>query len=60
MTERLFTPEEVARATNYSRDTIYRALAAGDLVGLKAGRGKRARWRIRPRDVDAWLRAVRP
>jgi excisionase family DNA binding protein len=55
----LLSPEEVSRLTGFSRDTIYRALAAGDLAGFKPGRGERARWRVRREDVDRWLRGER-
>lgn len=58
--ERLLSPEEVSRQTGFCRDTIYRALTAGELVGHKPGRSKRARWRISQPAVDAWIRGERP
>ena len=53
----LMTVREVARMAGFHPDTIYRALEAGELRGMKAGNGPRARWRIRLEDVETWLSA---
>lgn len=53
--DRVMTVAEVARESGFHPETIYKALAAGELRGSKPGRSPRARWRIRRTDFDAWL-----
>lgn len=37
-------------------NTVYNALAAGELVGhKKRGKGKRGHWRISEAAIDSWL-----
>jgi excisionase family DNA binding protein len=47
-----YTPEEVAEELRVTRRTVYEWLRTGRLRGLRAGRW----WRIRPEDMDAFLR----
>lgn len=44
-------PEEGARITGTTRDAIYKAIAAGDLVAFKNGR----RRLILVKELEAWL-----
>jgi excisionase family DNA binding protein len=46
------TPEEVAESLRVTRVTIYAWLKMGKLAGERAGKG----WRIRPEDVQAFMR----
>ena len=50
------TPEQVAARLQVSREYVYRELLghANGIPALKLGSGLRARWRIRPEDVEAW------
>jgi excisionase family DNA binding protein len=47
------TPEEIAEELQVTRRTVYGWLRSGRLRGVRAGRG----WRIRPEDVEVFLRA---
>lgn len=51
----LLSPLDVALMTGLTRETVYRALDDGRLVGMKVGNGPRPRWRIRVEDAEAWL-----
>lgn len=53
--EHLLTVDEVAAQLRVQRATVYEWLKSGSLRGLKAGRV----WRIRPADVEAFLRRPR-
>src|SRR5215212_4947783 len=46
------TAEEIAAELHVTRRTVYEWLRSGRLRGVRAGRG----WRIRPEDVDTFLR----
>jgi len=48
---RLFTVNQVADATGLSPNTVYRAVAAGELRASKL----RGRLRIQLADLDAWI-----
>jgi excisionase family DNA binding protein len=51
----MLTPGEVAQQLQVGERTIYEWLRAGELPGLKLGR----LWRIRPADLEAYLRSKR-
>ena len=48
---RLLTVAEVAEATGFSRNAVYRAIAAGELRASKL----RGRLRVQLADLDAWI-----
>lgn len=50
-TPRWLTLDQAAQRAGYSSKTLVRAMEAGELSGSKV----RNRWRLDPRDVDAWL-----
>lgn len=51
MDEKLLTPQQVAERLQVTEKTVYRWLTEGRLGGLKMGR----LWRVRPKDLDAFL-----
>lgn len=50
--DRLFTIPEVAAVVQVSEKTVRRWIAAGELPAAKLGN----QWRIRPRDLDEFVR----
>lgn len=51
MTQRLYTPDEVAEIVGLSAFTVRQAIRDGELPAAKL----RGRWRISPEDLDAWI-----
>lgn len=49
-----FTTSQAAEFSGYHRDTVRKALEAGDLVGSQRVTG--GHWRIMRADLDAWIR----
>jgi excisionase family DNA binding protein len=49
------TTEEVLKYLRVKSRTLYRLIRSGDLPAVRVGR----QWRIRRRDLDAWLDARR-
>ena len=49
-----YTPKEVAQELRVTQRTIYEWLTTGRLRGMRAG----TRWRIRPEDVQAFMRVT--
>ncbi len=54
---RLLTTREVAEYLGYHIDTVLEWLREGSIKGHKSGSGRNCRWRVRPQDLDSWLRA---
>lgn len=52
--ERLLDREEVAKVLGLSTITVGRMMRAGTLPAFKLGR----QWRVRPADLDAYLRRL--
>jgi excisionase family DNA binding protein len=52
-TNRLLSPEDVARRCGLSRKAVYRAVARGELRAARI----LSRLRIDPRDVEGWIQA---
>ena len=52
------TPEQLAVRLQVSREYVYRELLgqADGIPAMKIGKGLRARWRIRPEDLEALFR----
>lgn len=50
-TERLLTPNDVARIVQVNRSTVMRAIAAGDLDAFRDG----IRWKIAPVAIRIWM-----
>jgi excisionase family DNA binding protein len=50
------TPKQVAVEIGRHRDTVLRALEAGELHGHQ--RTRRGRWLIAPAAVDAWIQGL--
>lgn len=50
------TPEQLAVRLQVSREYVYRELLGqpDGIPAMKIGKGLRARWRIRPEDLEAW------
>lgn len=51
----LLTTEEVLRYLKVKSRTLYRLIRSGDLPAVRVGR----QWRIRRRDLEAWVDARR-
>jgi excisionase family DNA binding protein len=49
--QRLLSPEEVARACGLSRRAVYRAIARGELPAARLCH----RLRVRPADLEHWI-----
>src|SRR5436189_3766354 len=49
-----YTPKEVAQELRVTQRTIYEWLTTGRLRGVRAG----TRWRIRPEDVEAFMKGT--
>jgi excisionase family DNA binding protein len=49
-------PGEVARLVRLDASTVRRKLAAGEIRGVKVGRGAKAHWRIPPGEAERFLR----
>jgi excisionase family DNA binding protein len=47
-----YTPKEVAQELRVTERTVYHWLTSGRLRGMRAG----TRWRIRPQDVETFMR----
>ncbi|WP_350317230.1 helix-turn-helix domain-containing protein [Prescottella equi] len=55
------TVQESAEYAKNHPNTIYRALASGELVGAKKRKkGRTGHWRIRQSDLDAWIAGENP
>lgn len=54
--ERLLTTEEVAAELRVTQHTLRRWIREGTLVGTRVGR----EWRIKPADLDDFIRKNRP
>jgi excisionase family DNA binding protein len=54
--EKIYTPEQFAEQWRVSRRTVMKYLQTGRLRGFKVGRF----WRIRERDLNAFLRQSTP
>ena len=52
--ERWLTVEEVAERLDVTQETVRRLLRRGELPGMQIS--KRSGWRMRPEDVDAFIR----
>lgn len=52
MNDKLFTPQQVADYLQVDFRTVYGLLRSGKLKGVKVGRV----WRVRPEDVESYLR----
>jgi len=55
-TQRLLTVREVAHRLAVSPYTVYRRVAAGELRGVRVGNGPSALIRVRPDDLEEFLR----
>lgn len=53
--EAFLTPAEVLAQLRVNVKTLYRLIGDGDLPAVRVGR----QWRVRPHDLDAWLRRHR-
>ena len=53
--EAFLTPSEVLAQLRVNVKTLYRLIGDGDLPAVRVGR----QWRVRPHDLDAWLRRHR-
>jgi excisionase family DNA binding protein len=53
--ERWLTVEEVAERLDVTQETVRRLLRRGELPGMQIS--KRSGWRVRPDDVDAFIRS---
>src|SRR5260370_40901188 len=49
-----YTPREVAQELRVTERTIYEWLTTGRIRGMRAG----TRWRIRPEDVEAFMKCT--
>src|SRR3954471_17400088 len=56
MDETFLTTEEVLEYLQVNLRTVYRLIKAGKIPAVRVGR----QWRIRKRDIDAWLDTSRP
>src|ERR1700680_4850727 len=56
MDETFLTTEEVLEYLQVNLRTVYRLIKAGKIPAVRVGR----QWRLRERDIDAWLRSQRP
>ena len=56
MDETFLTTEEVLEYLQVNLRTVYRLIKAGKIPAVRVGR----QWRIRKRDIDAWLDSQRP
>lgn len=53
MADQLLSPEDVANQCGLSRKAVYRAIERGELAAFRLC----SRLRIRPEDVESWLKA---
>src|ERR1041385_5596800 len=56
MDESFLTTEEVLEYLQVNLRTVYRLIKAGKIPAVRVGR----QWRVRKRDIDAWLDTQRP
>jgi excisionase family DNA binding protein len=56
MDEGFLTTEEVLDYLQVNLRTVYRLIKAGKIPAVRVGR----QWRVRKRDIDAWLESQRP
>jgi hypothetical protein len=55
--ERLLTLKETGEILGWRKTRIHRAAATGELPAILLSKGPRRRsWRIRPSDLEKWLR----
>src|SRR5207302_4209926 len=54
--ETFLTTEEVLEYLQVNLRTVYRLIKAGKIPAVRVGR----QWRVRKRDIDAWLDSQRP
>src|ERR1700732_1211153 len=54
--ETFLTTEEVLEYLQVNLRTVYRLIKAGKIPAVRVGR----QWRVRKRDIDAWLGSQRP
>src|SRR3981081_3290255 len=54
--ETFLTTEEVLEYLQVNLRTVYRLIKAGKIPAVRVGR----QWRVRKRDIDAWLARRRP
>lgn len=56
MRESYYTPDEVAKSLGLHPNTVRKWLRAGRLSGVRVGN----RWRVRERDLEAFLEPGKP